>query len=449
MQTTGKKEYFQLIPEKIMLNISGIEETIQKTISGYCRDNLFEVISIVASQTRKNGEPPQLQTKYIKKLVPQGDKYLKELIKTGIIQRSGFPVWGQASYKYNFAPDYQSKYISIHLTNAKLILRIEKARTQNNKVVAKSIRGRKDQTYFLNRLTIAPGYDDFIKSHYLPETDKYNCIVSSATRILNRDISFKVDSTSGRLHSNITNMPKPLRQFLRINGEQLVNIDIKNSQPYLSTLLLTDPGKVSGMTKNPAFAVLLQTLKVSDKQDVKKYISLAVSGQIYEYLMTEFYKEGLELTRDDTKKQVLRILYARNRMPKDGTNRKARQIFKNRFPTVHRIFSKIRGSERGDKFTNFKRYPILLQSIESYLILEVILKRIYKEMPGTIAVTIHDSIMTGNDTNRVEEVSQIMIDELTNFVGFRPQTKIEGMNDRNREEKGSINSLNNMMLQPL
>jgi len=434
MRATGKKEYIQLIPEKINKNILGIERTIQP-INGYCRDNLFQVISIVASQTRKNGEPAQLQITYIKKLVPQGDKYLKELIKTGIIQRSGFPVKGQSSYKYNFAPDYLSKYFSIHLTNAKLIRRIEQARTQNNKVAAKSIRGRKDQTYYLDRLTIAPGYDDFIKSHYIAETDKYNCIVSSATRILNSDISFKVDSTSGRFHSNITNMPKGLRQFLRINGEQLVNIDIKNSQPYLSTLLLTEPGKVSGMTKNPAFAMLLRTLKVSENQDVKSYISLAVSGQIYEYLMKEFSKEGLELTRDETKKQVLRILYARNRMPKEGTNRKARQIFKNRFPTVYRIFSKVRGSERGDKFTNFKRFPILLQSIESYLILDVILKRIYKELPGTIAVTIHDSIMTGILTNNVEAVRQIMIEELTVFVGFRPQTTIEGMKGRKREER--------------
>jgi hypothetical protein len=66
--------------------------------------------------------------------------------------------------------------------------------------------------------------------------------------------------------------------------------------------------------------------------------------------------------------------------------------------------------------------------------LDVILKRIYKELPGTIAVTIHDSIMTGIATNNVEAVRQIMIDELTVFVGFRPQTKIEGLNEGNREE---------------
>jgi len=178
---------------------------------------------------------------------------------------------------------------------------------------------------------------------------------------MDKDIFYSVDNTSGRFHSNVTNISKKLRPFLRINGEPLANIDISNSQPFLSTILLTNPGKVSWMTKNPDFALLLQSLKVSLSQDVKKYISLVISGQIYEYLMTEFSKEGLELTRDETKLQVLRILFARNRMPQDATNRKAKQIFKDRFPKVHRIFSKVRGSEKGDKFSNFKRFAILLQ----------------------------------------------------------------------------------------
>lgn len=425
MRTTGKYEYFQLIPEKVISNISGIEGIIQPKIKGYCSDNLLEIISIVARQTRKNGEPAQLQATYIKKLVPQGDKYLKELIKIGIIQRSGFPVKGQSSYKYNFAPDYISKLVSVHLTNAKLIRRIEQARTQNKKIVAKSIRGRKEQTYYLDRLTIAPEYEDFITGYYLPDTEKYNCIVSSANRILNGEISYKVDSTSGRFHSNVTNMPKVLRQFLRINGEPLANIDIKNSQPYLSTILLTDPGKVSGMAKNPAFAMLLQSLKVPKNQDVDKYIFLVTSGQIYEYLMAESSKESLELTRDEAKRQILRILYSRNRTPKNEFNRKVRKIFKSRFPTVHKTFAKVRGSERGDKFASFKRFPILLQTIEAHLILDVVLKRIYKELPRTIALTIHDSIMTGVATNNIEGVRRIMIEEFTDFVGRPPQTKVE------------------------
>jgi len=241
--------------------------------------------------------------------------------------------------------------------------------------------------------------------------------------------------------SNVTNMAKVLRPCLRINGEPLVNIDVKNSQPYLSTIILTDPGKVSFMTNNTAFAMLLQTLKVSLNEDVKKYIQLVVSGQLYEYLMNEF-----ELSRADTKVQVLRILFARNRIPKDGVNRKCRQIFKDRFPTVHRIFSKVRGRQRGDKFTSYKRFAILLQRIEAYLMLDVILKRIYKELPGTIAITVHDSIMTGILTNNVEAVRKIIVDELTSFVGFAPKIKIEDNKEGREEENSNTNNSNQYVI---
>jgi len=429
------KTYYQLIPEKVYQNISLIEDLLRSDIKGYSTDNLKEIISIVACHVRKEGDSAQLQIKYIKKLVPQGDRYLLLLINLGIIQRSGTPIIGQTSYKYNFAPEYQSKYLSFQLHNASLIRRFEKVQKTFRSVSVKTIRGHSEQTTYLKQLTIADGYNEFIESTFISETEQYNSIVRSATRIINNDIFYSIDKTSGRFHSNITNMAKGLRPYLRIKGEPLANIDIKNSQPYLSTILLTDPGKVSYLTKNPAFALLLQTLKVSLYQDVKKYISLVISGQIYEYLMSEFLKEGLSLTRGETKQQVLRILFARNRMPKDEINKKCRLIFKDRFPTVHRIFAKIRGSEKGDKFHNFKRFAILLQRIESYLMLDIILKRIYKELPGTIAITVHDSIMTGVLTNNVEAVKKIMIEELTFFVGFRPQINIEGLIIENKKEE--------------
>ena len=249
---------------------------------------------------------------------------------------------------------------------------------------------------------------------------------------MNGDIFYTIDSTSGRFHSNVTNCPKGFRPYLRVNGEPLINIDVKNCQPYLSTIILTDPLKASTFAENPAFAMVLQTLKVSHQQDVKTYISLVINGTFYEYLMSEFASEGLHLDRSETKRQVLRILFARNRTPKDPTNRKARDIFKLRFPTVHRIFSKVRGSNRGDKFTSFKRFAILLQRIESYLMLDVVLKRIYRELPDVVAITIHDSIMTGVMTNNVEAVKTILIEEMTNVVGFWPNVTLEGIIEKER-----------------
>lgn len=441
--------YFQLIPDKVLSILDDVASLIEPEIKGFDLDYLKEVISVVAIHTRKDNEPTPLKIEYIKDLVPQGDKYLKGLIDLGIVERSGNMIPKQTSYLYNFSPEYRSRFISVPLTNQKLIFRIEGVHEDLRKKGKKTTRGRSDQIKFLRKLSIEHGYIDLINSKYSSEIDRFNALIASGTRIENGEIFYSVDNTSGRFHSNVTNLGKDLRPFLRVNGEPLVNIDIKNSQPYLSTLILTDPSKVSWMTTNPVFALLLQSLKVSHNDDVKKYVSLVVSGGIYEYLMEAFAEGGLNLNRSETKVHVLRILFARNRKPKDPTNAKARAIFIECFPTVHKIFSKVRGAEKGDKFQNFKRFAILLQKIEAYLMLDIILKRIYRELPGVIAITIHDSVMTGLLTNKVESVREIISEELSNFVGFRPQIKIE-LEEKEREEAGREKGYyTKKMLQPL
>jgi hypothetical protein len=55
--------------------------------------------------------------------------------------------------------------------------------------------------------------------------------------------------------------------------------------------------------------------------------------------------------------------------------------------------------------------------------------------PGTIAITIHDSIMTGILTNNVLAVRKILTDELTFFIGFPPQIKMEGIKEENKEKE--------------
>lgn len=427
-----QKKYYQLIPEKVLNDIPAIEAKVKPRIAGFQLDYLLEAVSIVACHFRKDEEPTPLKMAYIKKIVPGGDQYMKALLEAEVILRGGYYVPGQASYKYFFTAKYESKYISRQLDNPKLARRIEQAQQSFSKEAARSVRGHAEQITYLKNLTIDPGYLEFLNATMTAGTEQFNSIAASATRIINGDIKFNIDKTSKRFHSNVTNLAKGLRPYLRINGEPLVNIDIKNSQPYLSTIILTNPGKVSGLAENPAFAMMLTTLKVSLAEDVKMYIFLVSTGSLYEYLQVNFRLKGLNLTRDETKVQVLRILFARNRPPKDPANRLARDVFKSKFPKVHKIFSRVRGNARGDKFTSFKRFAILLQRIESFLMLDVIMKRIYRELPGTIAVTVHDSIMTGILTNNVEAVRKIMTEELTFFIGMRPQIKVEGIEGKER-----------------
>jgi hypothetical protein len=375
---------------------------------------MMEVISLVAYRIRKDGSS-QLQMAYVKKLVPQGDKYLKKLVDLGFIMRFGLYEPNVKSYKYGFPPKYQSNYIYLPLDNTRLIRRFDKARI-GKKSLCKQAR-------FIEKLTIDDRYRDFINENFRDHLAKCNRADASAFRIINRDFRCNFDSTSGRFHSNITIMPKGLRQFLRINGQLLVNLDLKNSQPYFSTVLLTNPSKVAGLAKNPQLSKLLKNMKVPKGEDIEQYIFLVTSGQIYEFLMVEFAKGGISLTRGEAKTELFKILYSSNMIPQEENDRKLREIFKSRFPTVFKVFSKIKGSLRGDKFYNYKRFAILLQTIESHLILSVILKRVYKEIPKVSALTIHDSILTTHENAKA--VRQIMAEELTSFIGHAPQIRIE------------------------
>lgn len=422
------QSYYQLIPEIFLEKLTELEVWFQK-IPGYSSDNLKELISIIAVHTWKDNESwTPLKINYLRNIVPQADQYLSKLRFLQIIERSGYSIIGKSSFKYRFTSAYRSIYKKLPLTNAKLLRRIEKFQQSQKKRNSKKYTG---QNEFLRHLTIEPEALEYIKT--ISDEDKYNYALSSITRIMNGDITYKVDKTSGRFHSNLTNLPKGLRQFVRINGIALANIDVKNCQPYLSTILLTNPKKVAGFTKYTPFSMLLENLQVEQKEDVKRYVSLVVCGQLYEYLWKEFTNRGLIFrSRDDVKKQVLFILFARN-----GINSPARTIFRKLFPAVHLAFSRVRGYEKnGSHFKNFKRFPILLQRIESHIILNLILNRINKEFPGTIGLTIHDSIMTNNNPIHIYRVRKIMVEEFSNFVGFEPKIKVEGgEEEENKEEE--------------
>jgi hypothetical protein len=109
---------------------------------------------------------------------------------------------------------------------------------------------------------------------------------------------------------------------------------------------------------------------------------------------------------------MLVVLYDRNR--KKLT--RAKQIFKDLFPTVFEIFYKIRGSGKGERFA------ILLQTIEAYIVLKVIYPRLLKEHPEINAYTIHDSFLV---IEKSEIVKSIMIEELKQFTGYKPIIKID------------------------
>lgn len=67
---------------------------------------------------------------------------------------------------------------------------------------------------------------------------QYNAAIHNIIAIDLCQYNIQIDSNVHRLHSVITNIQKSYRKFLRYGENQLVGIDISNSQPYILCLLL-------------------------------------------------------------------------------------------------------------------------------------------------------------------------------------------------------------------
>lgn len=278
----------------------------------------------------------------------------------------------------------------------------------------------------------------------------------SALRLVNKDIYFKRDDTSYRLHHNLSNMPSILRNAVTYNGKTLYSLDIKNSQPYLSLCLLNpvfwgnenwreneeklttvnhvahESSKIislllfrvivnySTTIKHQVnYTMLGEVVKPLLNKGFEKYAEVVTSGKFYEILKTHFNSfTGESMTRKEVKDVMFLILFGGN---KGGSveDIKKRKIFKTVFPEVFEVFSAIKKKQK-------EILPCLLQTIESYLILEVICKRISKEYPKAPLFTIHDSIATTEQY--IEIVKSIMIEELENAVGYKPTLSLEEWN---------------------
>lgn len=292
--------------------------------------------------------------------------------------------------------------------------------------------------------------------------NQYNSTVRSLDWIKDHDIFCSVDDSGNRMHTPLTSLNSDFRKFVYYQDKPLVAIDITNSQPYLSILLfnpefyqnnknklnihqlynqnnpiqspltytsssshsLSSISHLSPSSTNPPPQtpfpppMLYKTLEKADNHDVKQYIELSENGLIYEYLGDEIHKElGFDLrgNRKELKEVIFTVLFTGNQFigqQEAGPKR----IFKNRFPTVYEVFSLLK--------RNYKKgHAILLQRIESYVVLDIISPRIRRERPDMPIYTIHDCIVTTFDNEDYLRI--IMEEELISVIGHKPTLKPE------------------------
>ncbi|WP_164102242.1 hypothetical protein [Candidatus Laterigemmans baculatus] len=233
---------------------------------------------------------------------------------------------------------------------------------------------------------------------------------ASVTRIADGDFFFVGDKKYGRLHSNVTNLETELRPFLRLEGRQLVNIDIANSQPLFLCVLM---GRYRGdlvshceVGKKSEDLDLVASLLT--EPDVREYARLCQNGRIYEELA-----DGKVGSRREVKESFFAEVLFGDTRGKRGS-RQLRE-FTRRFPTVRMVIDEV-------KRRDYRHLAHTLQRVESGFVLHRVCKRLADEHPGVPLFTIHDSIMTL--PGFVNIVRDVLIEEF-NCLGLSPMLRKE------------------------
>lgn len=198
------------------------------------------------------------------------------------------------------------------------------------------------------------------------------------------DIFYHFDSY-GRFHTNFTILKSFLRKnFLSIDGESTVEIDIKNSQPLF-------------------FNKILQKSHLNyDIDELKFYGELTLNGNFYNHLQT-----NLEIKdKSKVKNLVYKIFFGRN------YQNDLEKKFKSLFPSIYDFIKQHKKLSKDYKSISYE-----LQRLESNFIYNKVIKYIYENHPTIKIITCHDSLICKKSDHKiVNDIFQKFLEEEFEFL---------------------------------
>lgn len=385
-------------------------------------------------------------------VVPRAHLYMNFLADHGIIERKNYSI-GRNSTLYRIIDEGEHEFRI--LTDPDLLRRIEKSkqkiRLRNSKkhpplnstikqveIDREGSLAYIEEEYVLNikkndaiRDKLDPKKYEEEKQHFL---SRRNFLIAEVEKISAGDIYIKVNGTNFRLDSNFTHLPSELSEFLSLNGSPIVEIDLVNSQPFFAAALLNPKPEVKKVIKKylgDSFTMLPVFYRIHGKEDVQLYTKLVCNGQFYEFMAERFHEAGIPYkNRKDLKKQLFVVFFGKNISYKYNP---AAEIFRSNFPNVFRLFYKI-------KEDGHNRLAILLQRIESHIMLDLVVSKISEEFPEIRMLTKHDSVLpfrmrTLVSTSKYNtfEIGKAMLDVIENATGLRPKGNAKRFPKKNRD----------------
>lgn len=205
------------------------------------------------------------------------------------------------------------------------------------------------------------------------DIDIYNKNKYSVECIRDNHIFYHFDDY-GRMHTNFTILKSFIRKnCLLIDGEETVEIDIKNSQPLFLSKLIEE---------NDIFIV--------NEKEFELFKTLTLNGNFYQYLIDN---SPIKVTKKEIKETVYKVLFGKN------YSNKSDNLFKSIFPTIY-SFIKSYKKEMG----NYRMLSYNLQRAESNLVFNKIIRKIMNLYPEIKVITVHDSIICSSKYKDIVEI---------------------------------------------
>lgn len=266
--------------------------------------------------------------------------------------------------------------------------------------------------------------------------------VSLLNDLQHKNYRYSVSESNNRLHSNLTSLPRILRPFIQIDGKPIGEVDIKSSQSYILSTILTDEFMnneknnynleiihpqlkqiildskhfiVSNKVSNPHF-VLGVFLNDEKFKGLKRYIDFDFRNDYYQFLIDEGLRlfpefmvrhKGFVNGRDYVKKHIMNYLFDRNLLNRD--NNPVVQLMNLIFPEISNYV------EQFILYIGKTEFSSLLQRTESYLILDNVCVEIVKKNKDIPYFTIHDSIISTQE--HLDTISNIVFETMKSVTG--------------------------------
>jgi hypothetical protein len=224
-------------------------------------------------------------------------------------------------------------------------------------------------------------------------------------RLINGERRFKV-CDQGRVHTNVANLPRQYRQFLRVNGRELVSCDISTSQPLLLGVLLrksrADGGREGEHTRTLPEAVF----NPSSNSSLNVFLADCLNGTVYDRIVS-----ATGYSRDDVKSMFLAVIYGHP----DHMNTKVGLAIRDLYPDVFNAVVEL-NHELGHG-----GLPCLMQQQESRVMIGRVAARLLRENPSMPLLTVHDSVLVPEEF--ASAATKVIREEWQTEFGVVPNVK--------------------------